>query len=303
MLFLHRISDNKFSQTANRVSNMLKNLCGNAAMNQLMLCTTMWDRVPEEEGYKRFDELCETGAWKEMILGGASMATFSNAGSNAKADAEEIVTRLIKNAQPVELDIQDEMGNKKLKVVQTAAGQILNEHLQGVQAEARRELEDVQTRLQEERKSYAARAQDAIRARESEVARLKEQENELARQQQVQAQQLKREQEKMKRMSKGGEVNAAKAQERERELARLKQQAEELTRQKNHAKQLKEQRMSAVQAKKEAQKKAKREAAMQAAKAKEELLAQQREIDDAKKQVDTLAGKSQRGGILKLFGL
>jgi len=50
VLFLHRISDNKFTQTAGRVSEMLKRLCGDAAMNQLTLCTTMWDKVDEVDG-------------------------------------------------------------------------------------------------------------------------------------------------------------------------------------------------------------------------------------------------------------
>jgi len=111
VLFLHRISDNRFSHNAQRISTTVKNLCGDNAMNQLMLCTTMWDTVPEAVRCKRFDDLCETGAWKDMIAEGASLAAFSNAGSNAKAEAEEIVIRLIKNARPVQVAIQDEMGN------------------------------------------------------------------------------------------------------------------------------------------------------------------------------------------------
>jgi len=142
VLFLHRINDNKFSQTANRVSNMLKSLCGDGAMNQLMLCTTMWDRVPEAEGVNRFDELCETGAWKQMILGGASTATISNTGSNAKAEAEEIVTRLIKNAQPVQVAIQDEMANQKLGVGETKAGKYLIDEEQK-QAKSKKEAKKI----------------------------------------------------------------------------------------------------------------------------------------------------------------
>jgi len=149
---------------------MLKSLCGDGAMNQLMLCTTMWDRVPEDEGYKRFDELCETGAWKQMILGGASTATISNMCPNAKAEAEEIVTRLIKNAQPVQLAIQDEMANQKLGVGETKAGRILDEG-QDKQAESDRSVTELYEKLRKERE---ARRQEAIHAQKLEVDRLKD---------------------------------------------------------------------------------------------------------------------------------
>jgi len=127
VLFLHRINDNRFSQTADRVSIMLKNLCGDAAMSHLMLCTTMWDRVPEEEGYEHFDELCETGAWKEMISKGAGTAIISSMNSNAKAEAEKIVSQLIKNAAPVQVAIQDEIVRQGKKPAETSAGQVLVE--------------------------------------------------------------------------------------------------------------------------------------------------------------------------------
>jgi len=293
---------------------MLKNLCGDATMNHLMLCTTMWDRVPEEEGYGLFDELCESEAWKEMISKGAGIAMISSMNSNARAEAEKVVSQLIKNADPVEVAIQDEMVNQKLKVAETGAGKVLDEHLREMQAEGERELKELRDRLREENEINAAKAQAEIRAKEEEVEKLKAQAEEQARERQAQAEQLKREQDKLKRemkelreqVRKEGDVSAVKAQEellaRERAALQLKQ--DELNGdQKIKAKQFKQQRKTAEQAKKQAQKKAKREAAAQAAKAKVETLAQQREINDVKKQVAALAGKPQRSGFRKLLGL
>jgi len=200
-------------------------------MNQLMLCTTMWDRVPEDEADKRFEELCKTVAWKEMILGGASMATFSNASSNAKADAEEIVMRLIKNARPVELAIQDEMKNQKLKVAQTAAGKILAEG-QEKQAESDRSVEDL---FERQRKEGEARMQEAIRAEKLKIERLRDLER---KQRRVRVEQLRQERKKAKRdmkermnqLRKENEASMATVQKelqrRKREVARLNQQGE-----------------------------------------------------------------------------
>jgi len=146
---------------------MLKNLCGDDAMKQLMLCTTMWDSVSEAEGYERMDQLRETGAWQKMISGGASVARISNASPNAKADAERIVSRLIKTAKPVKLGIQDEMGNQKPGVAQTTAGRILVQ-AQEKQADFDRSVEDQVERMRKEQ------AQEAIRAQKLEIDRLKD---------------------------------------------------------------------------------------------------------------------------------
>ena len=316
MVFLHRISDNKFSQTADRVSTMIKDLCGDAAMSHLTLCTTMWDNVLEEEANKRFDELIETGAWKEMREKGASTAMISNIRPEAKLHAEEIVTMLIKNVQPIEVTIQNEIVAQKLKVAQTKAGKGLDKHLREEQSIAERELEEMENRLREESQLNAAKAQEEIHAREAEVLRLKMQAEEQARSQELQVAQLKRKQEKAKRETRElrdrirseSEADAAILREQlvasEKELALLKQQVDELEGDKKvKAKEFKQKRKNAEQAKKETQKNAQREATTQAAKMKEELSIQRREIDDAKRQVDTLAGKPQRSGLLKLLGL
>ena len=286
---------------------MLNNLCGDAAMNHLMLCTTMWDLVSEEDGNNRFEELCETGAWKEMIARGAHTAVVFTTGSHSKEDAERIVDDLIANASPVEVTIQKEIFTEKLTVAKTSAGIVLDGHLRQAQFVAERELVELRDRQREESAANAAKMQEAIRAQELAVERLKVQAEEQARQRQAEVEQLKIEQEKARRemkamrdqMRREGEANAAnekKLRAREKEFAQLKQQANELTGQgKLDAKQLKEERKKAEQARKETERQAKKEAAAEAAKAKEETLAQQREIKEAKQQVETLAaGKLQR---------
>jgi len=123
VLFMHPINNNKFSHTADRISNILDSLYDCNAMNQLTLCTTMWDTVPEDEGYDRLDDLCETDAWNKMISTGAGTAMIYSISPNAQAEAERIVGELIKNVQPVELAIQDETLNQVKTEAQTAAGQ------------------------------------------------------------------------------------------------------------------------------------------------------------------------------------
>ena len=183
MLFLHRISDNKFSQTADRISNMLKSLCGDDAMSHLMLCTTMWDRVSEDIGHDRFDELCDTSAWEEMISMGASTGMISNVDRNAKKEAEKIMGELIKHAKPVEVAIQDEMVKQRKTVAQTGAGKVLSKHLRAAQAEAERKV----TELQEKWRKDKETKEELLRAQELEVARLRQRAEEEYYQRQAQA--------------------------------------------------------------------------------------------------------------------
>jgi len=126
VLFLHRISDNRFSHTAQRISAMLKSLCGDAAMPHLMLCATMWDKVSPQEGNNALKELYRIGVWKEMMDMGAATTTMSNVSSNAKSDAERILCELIKNAPTVELAIQHEMVTEGREADDTSAGRVLD---------------------------------------------------------------------------------------------------------------------------------------------------------------------------------
>jgi len=306
VLLLHSISANKFTQTANRVTNMIKNLCGDVAMKHVALCITMWDKVTDEVGYGRYDELCEMQSWKEMISKGASTALISNVKPEAKAEAEEIVSQLINDAAPVELAIQDEIVNQKLTLGETGAGKVLDEglhDLQDLQAKAEREMEEIQSRLRRESETRTAKAQEEIRGREKEVAKLKMRAEAQAFERRTQEGRLEREQQRMKRemaelrrqTRMEGNVNAAKVQEellaREKKVEQLKQKANELMEQgKLDAKQLQEERKIVEQARDDAQNKAKKEAVGQAAKAKEEKSAKQREINELKRRI-----KSQRG--------
>jgi len=126
VLFLHRISDNRFSHTAQRISAMFKSLCGDAAMPHLMLCGTMRDKVSPQKHNDALDELYKIEAWKEMMDMGASTATMSNIGPNAKSDAERIVGELIKHVSAVELAVQHEMVTEARKADDTSAGRVLD---------------------------------------------------------------------------------------------------------------------------------------------------------------------------------
>ncbi|KAJ8118978.1 hypothetical protein ONZ43_g3888 [Nemania bipapillata] len=52
ILYLHRISDNRMSGNALRNLKMFQNLCGQTALPNVILATTMWEKVSEAEGVR-----------------------------------------------------------------------------------------------------------------------------------------------------------------------------------------------------------------------------------------------------------
>jgi len=302
VLFLHRITDNKFSPTASRISNMLKSLCGDEAMRHVMLCTTMWDKVSAEEGGDRFDELCSTGSWEEMISKGANTGQISNISHDAQGDAENIVSELITNAQPVELAIQDEMINHNMSVAETGAGQVLTEHLREVREAAEREMQEIRENMRKQNAEAAAKAKEALLAQEREVERLKRVTEEQTRAARASAERIRQEQEKAERemeelrdrMRTENAANAARLQEemraRQREAEERRREAEEQARaQQAHAERLQQERQEADRRMRELQETMRAESQANAARIAEATAAQQREIAELRRQNERLA--------------
>ena len=178
---------------------MLKNICGDAAMNQLMLCTTMWDKVDADEGSARLDELYENSAWKEMISKGASTAAISNVKSDAKSEAERIVGELIKNAKSKKLVIKDKLVNKIRGMEETSTAPNLGKLPPLLRA--RRSLDEPllkQPQVSETRLG-AAKEEEVIRVQELKVGRLKAQAEEQARALQTQIEHFLLERQQAKR--------------------------------------------------------------------------------------------------------
>ncbi|KAI3327314.1 P-loop containing nucleoside triphosphate hydrolase protein [Xylariaceae sp. AK1471] len=57
IVYLHRISDVRMQGSAKRNLLTFKELCGEKALVKVILATTMWDKVSEEEGSRRENEL------------------------------------------------------------------------------------------------------------------------------------------------------------------------------------------------------------------------------------------------------
>ncbi|VUC29350.1 unnamed protein product [Clonostachys rosea] len=126
IIYLHRITDIRMQGSAKKNLLMFRQLCGEDALKKVVLATTMWDKVPIEEGEQREKELCDTQEfWGWMLQKGSSCSRHLNSEDSAKS----IVQKLVGHDTPAVTTLQIELIDEKLRLDQTSAGRALHTDL------------------------------------------------------------------------------------------------------------------------------------------------------------------------------
>ena len=130
--------------SALRNLKMFRQLCGQEPLKNVVLATTFWSKVSEDEAIRREDQLRSTPEfWKEMLDRGSTLQRLDN-----KESALDIVALLLGKPN-VTLQIQQELVENNMSLVDTAAGQAVNEELMRLQRKHQEELKRVQEELHE----------------------------------------------------------------------------------------------------------------------------------------------------------
>jgi hypothetical protein len=90
-MYLFRISDNRIGKTSLTYFHVINGLCGEQAMQNVSVLTTMWDQVKEPDGIRREQEL-ENGFCKE-VLEGCSVDRFKNSHHSAWEVANKLLEK------------------------------------------------------------------------------------------------------------------------------------------------------------------------------------------------------------------
>jgi len=122
---MHRITDNRMAGSPYRNLRLFGELCGDKAIEKVMLVTTMWDRVDRETGKRREEELV-TRFWAKMIEHRASHDRFDNAEPSAWRIIQYFVHR---EALRQVLLLQEELVDLKKHINETTAGMALYNEL------------------------------------------------------------------------------------------------------------------------------------------------------------------------------
>jgi hypothetical protein len=207
VIFLHRIIDNRMGGVSNKNILMFQRLVGNSALDHVICCSTMWDRVEGSVGEFADREGQLRGKyWANMIANGAQMVRHDNTAQSARS----IISKLLKLA-PVALVIQQELVDNQKQLCETFAGIEMNRELVLEAERQEQELQDTRARLERERAE-----DEAWFARELEQQRL-ERDRILREQEQIRAR-LEAERRKERRRLEAIAVKAERKAQAAREL-------------------------------------------------------------------------------------
>lgn len=124
-----------------RNKGMFEKLCGLNALHNVILVTTMWDKVYDLPAAEAREKDLSTNYWKSMIASGAQMKHHQN----SYQSAWNILDQLTGPRQP--LQIQREMVDEGKSLPQTAAGSALFEWLDKFIAQLKALIEAFKVRL------------------------------------------------------------------------------------------------------------------------------------------------------------
>jgi len=138
IIYLHRIVDIRMEGSSVKNLRMLRELCGEKNFSNVILCTTMWDKVDEEEGRRREEELkSKETFWGNLVSRGAQV--MRHRGPDFTASARKIAESFIQK-DTIVLQLQEELGlNGSLS--DTSAGRVLTSEIEDMKRKHQEEME------------------------------------------------------------------------------------------------------------------------------------------------------------------
>ena len=205
VIYIHRISDKRFTGITGRNFKMFRELCGDTTLKNVILVTNMWGEVSRDIGEAREDELT-SDFFKPVLDKGAQMARHHNTAQSAHG----IIQRIMKN-RPVALQIQRELVDEHKDIVDTAAGGVINQELKEQIRKHQVELRMVQEEMMQAMKE---RDEEARQELEEESRKLQEEMERIKKDSEGMASNYAEEKERMETKMKQMEREAKRERER-----------------------------------------------------------------------------------------
>jgi uncharacterized membrane protein len=146
IVYLHPITKNRVTGSTLKNLRMFHKLCGNESLPSVVLATTMWKNVDENDGERRQEELKSTpNFWGEMVANGSRVFRHED----NRASAMNIITYILDQRKRTILHIQREMVDEGKRLDETSAGQELERELLKQREVFEKRLREAQEEMQE----------------------------------------------------------------------------------------------------------------------------------------------------------
>lgn len=143
VIYLHRISDIRYSGSAIQTFEIFRKVCGDKALKNVFLVTNRWDQVSAATGAQREHQLREE-FWTYMLNRGSRMSRFHGTRDSAVAVVSQLMSQ-----PPTVLALQREISDQGKPLDQTAAGAFVNDGLTKTKKHVEEEVASLQ-KLQNE---------------------------------------------------------------------------------------------------------------------------------------------------------
>ncbi|RYC60016.1 hypothetical protein CHU98_g6190 [Xylaria longipes] len=159
IIYLHRICDIRMQGSAKRNLLTFKELCGEKALGKVILATTMWDKVTEEEGARREKELQERPEfWGWMLSKGSSYYRLDDTLDSKR----QIVRLLADHDEPIATDIQKQLVDQLCRLDETSVGREVQSELIREREKWEREREEIKIQVEKAIKQKDREAHEAL---------------------------------------------------------------------------------------------------------------------------------------------
>ena len=156
VIYIHRISDNRFSGISGRNFNLFRKLCGESTLKNVLLVTNMWKQDSQVVNEGREKQLSGK-FFKPALDKGAKMVRHYNTAKSA----HDIIQKIINN-NPTVLQIQREIVDEHKNIIDTAAGESINRELKEQIKKHQAELRDLRKEMMEALKAKDEEARQEL---------------------------------------------------------------------------------------------------------------------------------------------
>jgi hypothetical protein len=161
IIYLHGIKDRRIIPALN--FDIFRELCGSNCFSEVTLASTMWDEVDDVDlarTVRREHELTsDERFWGSMVKQESRVARHSH----SRDSAMSIVDSIFERQRIIVLEVQDEMVNKRLRLDETAAGQLMSRELLHQRDIVQQRIRNQQNRMQHMRERIEEKGEDPIR--------------------------------------------------------------------------------------------------------------------------------------------
>jgi hypothetical protein len=158
ILYLHRVTDTRMAGSAIRNLTIFKKLIGDKALGNVVLVTTMWDRIDQDVGAMRERELLDTQEfWGKLVRSGVTVTRFDGTRKGAYSILQSLLNKTTRT-----LNIQEEMMDNHLQLVETNAGKEVLAHITELKLQHQREINELRSDLEEALSQNDREAAEAI---------------------------------------------------------------------------------------------------------------------------------------------